>query len=143
MEINGKKIDKNTEQKLLAALEGHKEEAKKLLEDEDKLEDVLKDIENKLKSWGKAGELLSNVPVLVSLVRSYIRKEYTEFPLSSLLAVIAGLLYVINPFDIIPDQIPLIGQVDDALVIALVLKLTATDVAQYQDWKTVQSTING
>jgi uncharacterized membrane protein YkvA (DUF1232 family) len=41
--------------------------------------------------------------------------------------MIAGtLVYLLNPFDLLPDMIPLIGQIDDALLVTLLV----TEVAQ-------------
>ncbi len=41
--------------------------------------------------------------------------------------IIAGtLVYVLSPFDIVPDFIPFVGEIDDAVLVTLV----ATEVAQ-------------
>lgn len=45
-------------------------------------------------------------------------------PLSSKLLIVAALLYVISPFDLIPD-IPLVGWLDDGLIAYLLLQLAA------------------
>ena len=50
--------------------------------------------------------------------------------LPRLLALFA-VLYVVMPFDIIPDVIPIIGWLDDVGVVALVLGWTARQVAKY------------
>lgn len=42
--------------------------------------------------------------------------------------IIAGtLMYVISPFDVLPDFIPFIGEIDDAVLVTLV----ATEVSQF------------
>ena len=46
-------------------------------------------------------------------------------PLAAKAAVIAAVLYVLCPIDLIPDWIPVLGWLDDALVAALLLKLAA------------------
>lgn len=46
--------------------------------------------------------------------------------------VIAGLLYFISPIDLIPDFIPLVGYIDDAFVISLVLNSLAAEIERYQ-----------
>jgi uncharacterized membrane protein YkvA (DUF1232 family) len=46
-----------------------------------------------------------------------------------------GLLYVINPFDIIPDVLPVVGAVDDAMVIGALLILVEQDLKKYRAWK--------
>ena len=64
-------------------------EAEKLLNDEDKLEKFLQKLENKLKTVPVAGTSLAYVPVMISLVRAYLKKEYTEPPVVSLVSIIA------------------------------------------------------
>ncbi len=44
-------------------------------------------------------------------------------PLVAKLLVVLGLFYGISPFDLIPDVIPLLGQLDDAAVLIAVLLL--------------------
>jgi len=46
-----------------------------------------------------------------------------------------GLIYVLNPFDIIPDVLPILGVVDDATVIGAVLMLVERDLKKYRSWK--------
>ena len=92
-----------------SVLESRYEEAAVLLGDEDKVERVLQRLEKKLKDIPVAGEALSSLPVLISLVRSYVKKEYTDIPIGSIVAVLAAILYTASTIDIIPDVIPIAG----------------------------------
>ena len=69
------------------------------------------------------------------MVRSYIQKEYTEAPYGSMLAIVAMLIYIISPIDLMPDSIPVLGQLDDVAVIALFWPLIETDVRDYVQWR--------
>lgn len=77
--------------------------------------------------------------LLMSLVKDYYQGNYRDVPYKTLSAAVVGLLYVINPIDIIPDFIPFIGQVDDALVLGFCLKLIEKDLLTYKKWKDKQS----
>lgn len=77
--------------------------------------------------------------LLVSLVKDYYQGHYRDIPYKTISAAVVGLLYVINPIDIIPDFIPFIGQVDDALVLGFCLKLIEKDLLKYKKWKNKQS----
>ncbi len=80
--------------------------------------------------------------LLFSLVKDYYQGNYRDIPYKTISAAVVGLLYVINPIDIIPDFIPFIGQVDDALVLGFCLKLIQKDLLQYKAWKDSQSENN-
>jgi uncharacterized membrane protein YkvA (DUF1232 family) len=54
-----------------------------------------------------------------------------EAPLLPRLLALFAVLYVILPFDAIPDVIPIVGWLDDVGVIALVVAWTAKRVTQY------------
>ena len=77
--------------------------------------------------------------LLVSLVKDYYQGNYRDIPYKTISAAVVGLLYVINPIDIIPDFIPFIGQLDDALVLGFCLKLIEKDLLKYKKWKDNQS----
>ena len=54
-----------------------------------------------------------------------------DFPKATVTALTLALLYFINPFDLIPDMLPIVGVVDDAMVFALVATMMATDARRY------------
>lgn len=109
--------------------------AEKLLGDQDALERFLQRLERKLRRVPVAGNTLASIPVLASLIKSYIKKEYTDIPIGSIIAIISALVYFVSPIDFIPDFIPGIGHIDDAAVIAICLKLVETDVEEFTNWR--------
>ena len=106
--------------------------AEKLLEDKNKTEEFLLKLEKKLKEIPKVGNTISMVPTLISLIRSYIKGEYKNVPLGTIIATLSALLYVFMILDFIPDTIPGAGYIDDALVIGACLRLIRSDVEEYQ-----------
>lgn len=117
------------------ALNMNKGKAAKIANDQDELEKFLNDIEEKLKVIPQVGDLLSDIPLLISLINSYYKKEYTIVPLGTIIGIISALLYVIAPIDLIPDSIPIAGYVDDALVVSACVKLVESDLQDYKKWK--------
>ena len=103
-----------------------------ILGKEDKLKDQLEK-EKGLESYAK--DLL----LLMSLVKDYYKGNYRNIPYKTISAAVVGLLYVINPIDIIPDFIPFIGHIDDVLVLRFCLKLVEKDLAKYKSWKDKQT----
>ena len=87
-------------------LEKGYKKAEKILNDEDKLENFLNRLEYKLKKVPVGGNVLSIVPVMISMLRSYFKKEYKDIPIGTLIALVSALIYCLAPADIIPDIIP-------------------------------------
>ena len=123
------------EKKAQDELEKGYEEAEKILNNEDKMERFLQRLEKKMKVIPLAGDKLANIPIMVSLVRSYVKKEYRDIPIGSLIAIVSALIYFVSPIDIVPDSIPILGYFDDAAVVAACWKLVDTDVVEYVKWR--------
>lgn len=127
--------------KLMSKKQANKElekgykKAEKLLEDKNKTEEFLLKLEKKLKEIPKVGNTISMVPTLISLIRSYIKGEYKNVPLGTIIATLSALLYVFMILDFIPDTIPGAGYIDDALVIGACLRLIRSDVEEYQKYR--------
>lgn len=132
MENNEKDFD---EQKALSQLEKGYDKAEEILNDKDKLEELLQRLEKKLKVVPVIGDKLSEVPAMASLIKSYVKKEYTKVPIGTIVAIISALTYFVSPIDLIPDTIPVAGYLDDAAVITACLKLVETDVVEYVKWR--------
>lgn len=111
------------------------EKAKKLLEDRDKLDRFLERLEKKLRHIPVVGGVLSEIPILIALVKAFIEKRYPDVPIGSIIAIVGALIYFLSPIDLMPDFLPAIGLVDDAAVITLSLKLVHDDVKEYKAWR--------
>ena len=48
---------------------------------------------------------------------------------------ILSVVYLLNPLDLIPEALPIIGIVDDTLVFGVFLALLSQDVRRYLVWK--------
>jgi len=130
-----KVIELQEDDKIILKFEQKKEEAEDLLKDKKKMEHFLERLENKLSKIPMAGQYLSDIPVLILLVKSYMNKTYTGIPIGSIIAIIGALIYVLSTLDIIPDIIPGLGFLDDAAVIAIAYKYVHGDVMEYKAWR--------
>lgn len=122
-------------QKSSKSFEKNNKKAEKLLQNEDKMERFLQRLEKKLKTIPLVGSSLAYVPMMISLVKMYIKKEYTEIPIGTMISIVAALVYVLSPIDIIPDVLPG-GFIDDAFVITACLALIRSDMEDYKLWRT-------
>ncbi len=76
---------------------------------------------------------------LLTLLRAWATGSYKVVPWKSLLLAIAAVLYFVNPFDLVPDFLPLTGLVDDVAVLAYVLRSLQRDLARFRDWRHAQA----
>jgi len=121
--------------------EEHLKNAQKNVTEDDlkKVLDKRAEIEEKFKGNGPLGKFVADLKLLFSLVQDYFKGEYRKIPFWTIAAIVAALLYVLNPIDLIPDFIPVVGYVDDALVVAVCLAMVEQDLLKYKDWKIKQS----
>jgi uncharacterized membrane protein YkvA (DUF1232 family) len=66
-----------------------------------------------------ARELVTLVPNLVLLFRDLLRDP--RVPRSAKIVLALGMLWLLNPLDLIPEFVPVLGPLDDAIVAALAL----------------------
>jgi len=123
------------EEEVQARFDKSKEKAKKILEDRNKMDTFLDRLERKLKHIPVVGGILSEIPVLIALVKAFLEKRYLEIPIGSIIAIVGALIYFLSPIDLMPDFLPAIGLVDDAAVLTLAFKLVHDDVAEYKSWR--------
>jgi uncharacterized membrane protein YkvA (DUF1232 family) len=73
---------------------------------------------------------------MLRLVRAYERGEYRQLSNDTLMWIVAGLNYLVDPFDLIPDKTPFLGFVDDATVIEFVADKTRKTLDDFMTWET-------
>jgi uncharacterized membrane protein YkvA (DUF1232 family) len=90
---------------------------------------------------GPLAEMGEDVGQLLAMVKDYSNGTYRNLPRSTVLAGAFALLYVLNPFDLMPDFIPGIGYLDDMSMVALVIGSIRRDVANYARWRRSRAAI--
>ena len=73
---------------------------------------------------------------MLRLIRAYHRGEYHQISDDALLWIIAALNYLVDPFDLIPDETPFIGFADDANIIEFVTDKTRRTLDDFMMWET-------
>ena len=116
-------------------LNGGMSKAQELLKDTSKVDDLLVQLEAKLKEVPNVGGVLANVPLMASMVKGYITKEYTEVSPKVIVTLISAFIYVVKGKDLIPDNIPVLGQLDDIAMIGLALTFVEPELKAYEAWR--------
>ncbi len=114
------------------------ENAKRIFSNKEKVLETLDnafqkslDLENEK---GEISSLTKKVKLFILMIKSYVKGEYREVPFKSILLIFAGLIYFINPFDLIGDFIPGIGYIDDIGIILWILKSVEDDVLRFKEY---------
>jgi uncharacterized membrane protein YkvA (DUF1232 family) len=97
------------------------------------------DIRKQFSARGPLKRFIEDGRIMTAMVRDWRTGNYRRAMRWTIAAAVFALIYVINPFDIVPDVIPLVGAVDDASVIAACLFLIERDLFQYREWKINQA----
>jgi uncharacterized membrane protein YkvA (DUF1232 family) len=93
------------------------------------------EIQKKFRATGPLARFVEDGKLLISIVKDYWAGAYRQVPYGVIASSVFTLIYVLNPFDMVPDVLPLIGQLDDVAVLGACLLLVEHDLHTYKDWK--------
>jgi uncharacterized membrane protein YkvA (DUF1232 family) len=118
----------------------YRSKAEEYLKDQEKTEELLKKARDKMsgKKRGPLQEVWETLLNLFRLISAYAKGTYRETPWTSLVMMVAAIVYFVSPIDAILDAIPILGYVDDASVLAWTAKTCADDINAFVDWEAAQ-----
>ncbi len=99
------------------------------------------DIRKKFYTRGPLTRFVEDGRLFIAFVRDYWSKRYRRVPFGIIAAIVFTLIYVFNPLDLVPDVLPVIGQLDDAAVFGACLLMVEQDLLSYKKWRTDQPQI--
>jgi uncharacterized membrane protein YkvA (DUF1232 family) len=85
---------------------------------------------------GPFAETWPYLMAMIRLLRAYHQREYRDVSPPNLLVIVAALIYFVSPFDLIPDSVPILGHIDDAMVLRLALESVQADLDTFMAWET-------
>ena len=110
-------------------------EAQELIREPSKIDELLAQLEDRLRDVPAVGETLSDLPLMISMIKGYITKEYSEVSPKVIATMVAAILYMVKKKDIIPDNIPVVGIADDLAVLGLALKLSEPELEAFRAFR--------
>lgn len=118
-----------------------KTEAEDILNDSEKTSKLLDQALNmcdKLSRLPRIGGLFNDIPWVCFMISDYVKGEYREVPLATIITLTAAIMYIVSPIDLIPDALPIVGYLDDAIALSLVLEAAQNDLQAYKVWKNLE-----
>ena len=102
-----------------------------------RLQKVAKQATAKMIQRGGAGlaNAQEQLRTLVDLASAYVQGDYREVSATTMVSVVAALLYFIAPLDALPDFLFGWGLLDDAAVISYVSAQVRTELEAFKQWR--------
>ncbi|MDH4396539.1 MAG: YkvA family protein [Limnobacter sp.] len=117
------------------------------INNKEKLAELVQDAADKAVASGSKplSEMWEQLTAAFRLVKAYANGSYRQVPWSSIVMIVASLLYFVMPADLVPDFLFAIGLMDDAALLAYTLKTLSDDIGKFKSWEsaaesTVEST---
>ena len=130
-------MDINLDQ-VMGILEDNASQAESILNDPSQVDSILVQLEGKLKEIPGIGEPISNLLLMVDMVRGYVTKQYDKVSPKVVALLLGSFIYFVKKDDLIPDKIPLLGAADDLLILGLALKLSEDELKEFKKWRKAQ-----
>src|SRR5437016_4822821 len=112
--------------------------AKSYVENPQRLQSLFEEAARQAASMPKEpfAETWSYFQTMLRLIRAYSEAKYHDVPESTLVVIIAAIIYIVNPLDVIPDALPALGYLDDATVLALAVRRARQALDDFMIWET-------
>ena len=115
------------------------EEAESVISNPSKVDEILMQLEEKLKAVPVIGSTLSDLPLMIAMIKAWVKKEYTVVSPKVIACLVGAVIYLIKKKDLISDSIPIIGHADDLAVLGLALKLSEKELKAFAEWRNSQA----
>ena len=84
---------------------------------------------------GFFADIKEDVQTMGRMLNAILKGEYKRFPAKALVRILAGVIYFLFLEDILRDYIPLLGLLDDAIVVAWVVRGIHEELDNFLAWE--------
>jgi uncharacterized membrane protein YkvA (DUF1232 family) len=85
------------------------------------------------------GENWPYLQTMLRLAHAHGHGQYRKVSEDALLSILAALNYFVDPFDLIPDEIPFLGYIDDATVVDFAVAKAKQALDDFMIWETTKN----
>jgi len=88
-------------------------------------------------NWSKVSVTTAKekLSVFSRMASAYVSGKYRDVPWKTMMIILAAIIYFLNPLDLIPDFIPLMGLTDDFGVLVWVYNSISTEIDKFLEWE--------
>ncbi len=97
---------------------------------------VYKTLEENVQQYVEVSE---RITTLVQIIQDWRKGAYHTVSYKNISIGVFVLLYFVNPYDFIPDFIPVVGKMDDTMFLKKGLEYLDEEINKYKTWKQYQS----
>ena len=110
--------------------------AERIITSDSKVSELLDEVFLKIGESSEAFyKVQDSVIALSRMLSAWMKGDYRNISTKSIIAVVAALIYFVNPLDLIPDFIPVIGQLDDIFVLGYLIKTLNKEIERFMAWE--------
>lgn len=80
-------------------------------------------------------DVASKLKIITRIIPAWKDGKYTDISYTSIFICAAILMYVISPIDLFPDFIPIIGGLDDAILVSVLIKTVDKEIERFLIWE--------
>ncbi|MEZ5007469.1 MAG: DUF1232 domain-containing protein [Chitinophagales bacterium] len=88
---------------------------------------------------GSLYDVQDHLLALLRMLSSWVKRDYKDISPKALVALLAAVIYFVNPIDLISDFIPFFGMLDDITVLTYVITTFNVEIERFMDWEKTQS----
>ncbi|HEU5291593.1 MAG TPA: DUF1232 domain-containing protein [Cyclobacteriaceae bacterium] len=94
-------------------------------------------------NWSKVSVAAAKekMSVFSRLASAYASGKYREIPWKTVMTILAAIIYFMNPLDLVPDFIPLMGLTDDFGVLVWVYNSIQGEIDKFLTWEKSKTAI--
>lgn len=114
--------------------------ARRLIEHPEQLRPIVDDAFIKMRKHSDAiREIAADLQIILRLIKAWLAGGYKDISTKSIVILIGAILYFLNPFDAIPDTIPVLGYVDDVAVVGWIVKTLKDEIEKFRVWESARA----
>ncbi|MBS4536660.1 DUF1232 domain-containing protein [Clostridium sp. D2Q-14] len=126
--------------KIKNTINSDKKKALKYIKNREKGKKLINDAIKKSKKDSRRIKGFSDdLKTLIDMFKSFISGEYKSISKKTIITIVAGLLYFVNPLDVVPDFILYAGYIDDALVFSFIIKSIKNEIEEFKNWQNINN----